>query len=73
VRIIGMAWLFLGVAGLLFRAAQLTLQFDFTTALAWMLKILTDPFHDVKLYYNAPVYLLKGELLDPMRHVGGSH
>ena len=73
VRIIGMAWLFLGIAGLLFRAAQLTLQFDFTTALAWMLKILTDPFHDVKLYYNAPVYLLKGELLDPMRHVGGSH
>jgi hypothetical protein len=31
-----------------------------------MCKILTDPFHDVKLYARAPLYLLKGELIDPM-------
>jgi hypothetical protein len=32
-----------------------------------MTKILTDPFHDIKLYWRAPLYLLRGELIDP-RH-----
>ena len=32
-------------------------------------KILTDPFHDIKLYHRAPLYLLRGELIDPMTHV----
>jgi hypothetical protein len=39
---------------------------DVQTGLVWMCKILTDPFHDVKLYARAPLYLLKGELIDPM-------
>ena len=30
-----------------------------------MTKILTDPFHDIKLYYKAPLALLRGELIDP--------
>jgi hypothetical protein len=64
-----MAWLFLGVAGLLFRAIQLFLKEDFKSALAWVIKILTDPFHDVLLYYRSPLYLMKGELIDPMPHV----
>jgi hypothetical protein len=34
-----------------------------------MTKILTDPFHDVKLYATAPIYLLRGQLIDPMGHV----
>jgi hypothetical protein len=33
----------------------------------WMTKILTDPFHDAKLYHKSPLYLLRGELIDP-RH-----
>ena len=69
IRIVGMAWLFLGVAGLLFRAIQLFLKEDFKSALAWVIKILTDPFHDVLLYYRSPLYLMKGELIDPMPHV----
>ena len=39
------------------------------TGLAWFTKILTDPFHDVKLYCRAPLYLLRGELVDPMDEV----
>jgi hypothetical protein len=31
----------------------------------WATKILTDPFHDVKLYHRAPYYLLRGQLIDP--------
>jgi hypothetical protein len=33
--------------------------------LVWAAKILTDPFHDIKLYHKAPLYLLRGELIDP--------
>jgi hypothetical protein len=31
-----------------------------------MTKILTDPFHDILIYWKAPLALLRGELLDPM-------
>jgi hypothetical protein len=66
---VGIAWLSLGVGGLLFRVLQLWLQQDFMTGLTWMIKILTDPFHDILLYHKAPLYLLRGELIDPMAHV----
>jgi hypothetical protein len=64
-----MWWLYLGAAGLLFRMMQLWIQDSLLSSLAWGFKIITDPFHDVKLYYKAPYYLLKGELIDPMLHV----
>ena len=34
--------------------------------LVWFTKILTDPFHDVMLYYKAPLQLLRGEWIDPI-------
>jgi hypothetical protein len=58
-------WLFLGLAGLLFRTVQLFFIYNVQTGLVWMTKILTDPFHDIKLYYRAPLYLMRGELIDP--------
>jgi hypothetical protein len=58
-------WLALGLAGLLARTIQLFFIKDVQTGLVWATKILTDPFHDVKLYYKAPLYLLRGELIDP--------
>lgn len=64
-RNVAYVWLFLGFAALAFRAAQLTLQQDAHTALVWLAKIATDPFHDVKLYYKAPFHLARGEFLDP--------
>jgi hypothetical protein len=64
VRQVGAAWLFLGVAGLLFRTVHLFFLKDVQTGLVWMTKILTDPFHDIILYHKAPLYLLKGELID---------
>jgi hypothetical protein len=62
-------WLFLGVAGLVFRVAQLWWQDSLVAGLAWGFKIITDPFHDIKLYHKAPLYLLRGERIDPMEHV----
>lgn len=66
---VGIAWLALGVAGLLFRVLQLWAQQNLWTGLVWAAKIITDPFHDVMLYYKAPLALLRGELIDPMEHV----
>ena len=68
VRDVGAAWLALGVAGLLFRTVHLFFLRDVQTGLAWMTKILTDPFHDIVLYRSAPLHLLRGELIDPMPH-----
>jgi hypothetical protein len=64
VRQVGAAWLILGAGGLLFRTVHLFFLKDVQTGLVWMTKILTDPFHDIILYHKAPLYLLKGELID---------
>ncbi len=63
---IGLIWLFVGIGGLVFRTVHLFFIRDVQTGLVWMTKILTDPFHDIKLYYAAPMQLLRGELIDPM-------
>jgi len=34
----------------------------------WATKIITDPFHDIRMYYRAPLALLRGEMIDPMPH-----
>lgn len=65
-RNVGGLWLVLGVAGLAFRTLHLCVIKDVRTGVVWMTKILTDPFHDVKLYHKAPIHLLRGELIDPM-------
>jgi hypothetical protein len=64
-RHIGQIWLLVGAGGLLFRTVQLFFIKDVQTGLVWLTKIVTDPFHDVYLYYKAPFYLLRGELIDP--------
>jgi hypothetical protein len=61
----GWLWLALGVGGLLFRTIQLFFIKDVLSGLVWMSKILTDPFHDVKLYHKAPLALLRGEWIEP--------
>jgi len=39
------------------------------TGVAWLVKILTDPFNDLRQYYKAPLYLARGEWIDPMHEV----
>ncbi len=62
---LGMIWLWLGVAGVIFRMLQLFLIKDLQSGLVWVTKILTDPLHDIKLYHKAPFRLMRGELIDP--------
>ncbi len=66
---VGIAWLALAVTGICFRVVQLSLKGRITDGLIWALKILTDPFHDIKLYHRSPLALLRGEWIDPMPHV----
>ena len=66
---VGLAWLALGVAGLVFRVLQLWVQQDLWTGIVWATKIITDPFHDIMLYHKAPLALMRGEMIDPMEHV----
>lgn len=62
-------WILLGAAALIFRTVHLFFIKDVRSGLVWMTKILTDPFHDIKIYHKSPLYLFRGQLLDPMWHV----
>jgi hypothetical protein len=62
-------WIYLAIGALLFRTVHLFFIENVQTGLVWMTKILTDPFNDFKTYFKSPMYLMKGERLDPMYHV----
>ncbi len=64
IRHVGLVWLFVGIGGGLFRMIQLFVTRDAGTGLIWALKVLTDPFHNIALYYKSPLALLRGELID---------
>src|ERR1700752_1084746 len=59
-------WLVVGVGAVIVRTVHLFFLRDIQTGLVWATKILTDPFHDVKLYRKAPLYVMRGELFDPI-------
>ena len=65
VRDVGLMWLALGLGALVLRTLQLFVQRDVRTGIVWLVKIVTDPFHDVRLYWKAPLHLMRGELIDP--------
>jgi hypothetical protein len=67
---IGEIWLVVGLGGLAFRTIHLFFIRDVQTGLVWITKIVTDPFHDIKLYWKSPLYLMKGELIDPNHGTG---
>jgi hypothetical protein len=64
IRSMAKIWLAVGMGALLFRVVQLFFLYNIQTGLVWLTKIITDPFHDVMLYYKAPLALLRGELYD---------
>jgi hypothetical protein len=63
---ISVIWLVVGAGAVVFRTVHLFFLRDVQTGLVWATKILTDPFHDLKLYHTAPLYVLRGELFDPI-------
>jgi hypothetical protein len=71
IRHVAKIWLFLGLAGLVFRTVQLFIIRDVQTGLVWATKILTDPFHDIKLYHEAPLALMRGEKIEEPKEQHG--
>lgn len=59
-------WLIVGGGALVFRTVHLFFIMGIQSGLVWFTKILTDPFHDVKIYFKSPYYLFKGEMYDEM-------
>jgi len=64
VRHVGVVWLAIGIGGGLFRVIQLSFTKDVQTGLIWAFKVLSDPFHNIALYYKSPLALLHGEWID---------
>ncbi|MGH8548347.1 MAG: Mpo1-like protein [Methylococcales bacterium] len=62
----GMCWLALGIGALVFRTVHLFFIMGIQSGFVWATKILTDPFHDIKIYYKSPYYILKKEWYDDM-------
>jgi len=63
---LALMWLVIGLAAVLARTAQLCLAKGVQSGVVWCTKILTDPLHDIMIYYKAPYYLLKGDMYDDM-------
>jgi len=59
-------WLIIGVGALVFRTVHLFFLMGVQSGLVWFSKILTDPFHDIKIYHKAPYYMFKGDMYDEM-------
>ena len=65
---VSLIWLAIGLGAIAFRTVQLFFLRDVQTGLVWATKIVTDPFHDIALYYKSPIHLLHGERIDPIVH-----
>ncbi len=63
---VGLLWLALGVGGVLFRTVQLYFLRGPAWSLAWATKIVTDPIHNIQIYWRSPWALLCGERFDPI-------
>lgn len=63
---VAIVWLILGAGAIVLRTVHLFFLKGVQSGLVWCTKILTDPFHDIKIYHKAPYHLCKGELYDDM-------
>lgn len=59
-------WLIIGAGAVVFRTVHLFFLQGVQPGLVWMTKILTDPFHDVKIYHKSFGHLIKGDMYDDM-------
>ncbi len=63
---VSVLWIAVAVGAVLFRTVHLFFLKGVQSGLVWLTKIVTDPFHDILLYHRAPLYVLRGELFDPI-------
>ena len=58
---VGWIWFWVGVGASAFRMLTLFVLRDVRTGIVWVCKILTDPFHDIMLYHQSPLHLMRRE------------
>jgi hypothetical protein len=58
--------LIVGIGAILFRTIHLFFIMGVQSGLVWCSKIMTDPLHDIFIYYKSPYLLLKGDMYDEM-------
>jgi hypothetical protein len=63
---VGLAWLALGVCGVCYRTLHLFALRGTSGGLAWAIKIILDPFHNIAIYWRSPFALTQGQMLDPI-------
>lgn len=66
---VAVLWLVLAMIAIVSRCIQLCLTRSVLTGIVWVLKIATDPVHNIRIYWKSPYYLMKGQLYDPMHHL----
>ncbi|MFT2089908.1 hypothetical protein [Paraglaciecola sp. 2405UD69-4] len=59
-------WLIVGLGAIAFRTVHLFKLMGVQSGLVWASKIITDPFHDIKIYHKSPYFIMKGEMYDNM-------
>jgi hypothetical protein len=60
-------WIVVGIGAIMFRMVQLFFTMGVQSGIVWATKIVTDPFHDWKIYHKAPYYIIrKREMYDRM-------
>lgn len=63
---ISIIWLIVGIGAIIFRTVHLFFIMGVQSGLVWCSKIITDPFHDIYIYYKSPYLLFKGDMYDEM-------
>jgi len=57
-------WFWVGTGAVLVRTVHLFFIMGVQSGMVWATKILTDPFHDIKIYHKAPYFILKKDMYD---------
>jgi hypothetical protein len=63
---VGLSWLTLGATGVVLRTVHLFFLRSPLWGLAWAFKIVSDPFHNIDIYWRSPIALMQGQRLDPL-------
>jgi hypothetical protein len=67
---VGLAWFTLGATGVALRTVHLFFLRSPAWGLAWAVKIITDPLHNIDIYWRSPLALLSGQRYDPLDKAG---
>ena len=73
---VGLLWFTLGASGVVLRTLHLFVLRSPAWGMAWATKIVTDPLHNIDMYWRSPFLLLGGQRYDPLTdrsHAAGVH